>query len=486
MEKIKVLEGDEVYVWIDAPDHIKMEMFHAFRFEVPGAKFMPAVRNRIWDGYINLFNYNTSRIYRGLTEELVKFAKRRGYKIEFESVLEDDESFSVYEAKQFYESLGLPEHFESRDFQLKTFIHCVRKKRALFVSPTGSGKSLMIYMLLRYYIDNNIAKKTLIVVDSVNLLLQMFADFAEYGFDADKYVHTISAGADKNSDKPVIVSTWQSASKQRKPWFDQFDLVIGDEAHKFKAKQLTKIMESLTDCRYRFGFTGSLDGTTTNSLVLQGLFGPHKQLVTTKQLQDDGTLAQLNIKLIKLDYSEEEKKNIHGALYPEEIKFLFAHEKRNEFIKKLALSLDGNTLILFRFVEHGETLFQMVTEKAKCPTYYVSGQVSGDDREQIRKIVNEHDKSITVASTGVFSTGTNIPNINNIIAAAPSKSQVMILQSIGRGLRKTDKKSECTYFDIVDDLTYNSKRNYTLNHSVERIKIYKKQEFNFKYYKVKL
>src|SRR5210317_1339958 len=182
MEKIKVLEGDEVYVWIDAPNHIKMEMFHAFRFEVPGAKFMPAVRNRIWDGYINLFNYNTSRIYRGLGEELIKFAKRRGYKIEFEGSLEDDESFSVYEAQQFYESLGLPEHFEARDFQLKTFIYSVRKKRALFVSPTGSGKSLMIYMLLRYYIDSGVAKKALIVVDSVNLLLQMFADFAEYGF----------------------------------------------------------------------------------------------------------------------------------------------------------------------------------------------------------------------------------------------------------------------------------------------------------------
>ena len=429
-----------------------------------------------------MFNPRTYRIYKGLIREIEEFAKDHDYEIEYHDDLNETNSYSVQEGREFYNQLKLPKQFETRSFQLESFAYCVKHNRALFVSPTGSGKSLMIYMLLRYY-----DTKTLIIVDSINLLLQMFSDFAEYGYDSDKNVHTISAGKDKFSDKPIIVSTWQSASRQPKEWFDQFELVIGDEAHKYKAKELTKIMESLTDCKLRFGFTGSLDGTHTNKLVLQGLFGPHKQLITTKELQDAGTLANLNIKCITLDYSDIEKKENSKLKYADEIKFLFAHPKRNKFICNLALSLKGNTLVLFRHVDtHGVILHQYLKDKAEVPVYYVSGKVKGTEREEIRKIVNTHENSITVASTGVFSTGTNIPNINSIIATAPTKSQIMVLQSIGRGLRKTKTKSHCTYFDIADNLSWKSKTNYTLKHFMERMKIYIKQKFNYQLYKVKL
>ena len=315
----------------------------------------------------------------------------------------------------------------------------------------------------------------------------MFSDFAEYGFDSEANVHTISAGKEKNSEKRIIVSTWQSASRQPSDWFDQFELVIGDEAHKYKAKELTKIMENLTQCKLRFGFTGSLDGTKTNKLVLQGLFGPHHQIVTTKELQESGTLADLNIKCITLEYSDEEKKQYSKAKYADEIKFLFDNRKRNKFLCNLALSLKGNTLLLFRHVEtHGVPLYKYLDLKADIPVYYVSGKVKGEEREEIRKIVDTHENSITVASVGVFSTGTNIPNINNIIQAAPTKSQILLLQSIGRGLRKTSKKSYCTYFDISDNLSWKSRTNHTMKHFMERVKIYIQQQFKYKLYKVKL
>jgi superfamily II DNA or RNA helicase len=477
---------NEVHMRVDAPEHVKMELSEHFTFLVPGYKFMPAYRNRIWDGKIRLFNARSGIIYRGLIDDIKRFADGQ-YDLVLDPAMEETTSFSLQEAKEFYKSLNLggPEGktFEERGFQLESFVHCVRNNRALFVSPTGSGKSLMIYMLLRYYED----AKTLIIVDSVNLLLQMFSDFKEYGFDSESQVHTISAGKKKESDKRIIVSTWQSASRQPRSWFEQFDVVIGDEAHKFKAKELTKIMESLTDCKYRFGFTGSLDGTKTNKLVLQGLFGPHKQIVTTKELQDDGTLADLTIKCIMLEYNEEERKQILKSKYQQEIDFLNKHVKRNKFICNLALSLDGNTLLLFRNIEtHGKVLHRYIEEKAECPVYYVSGEVKGDEREQIRQVVNTHEKSITVASLGVFSTGTNIPNIDNIIMASPTKSQIMLLQSIGRGLRKTDRKQHCTFFDIVDDLSRKTKQNYTMKHFSERMKIYIQQKFKYKLYKVKL
>jgi superfamily II DNA or RNA helicase len=459
-----------------------MELMEYFTFYVPGYKFMPSYKNRIWDGKIRLFNPRTTQIYKGLIRELESFAQAHQYEIVYHDDLDETEAYSIHEAKEFYNSLNLPSKFETRDFQLESFAYCVKHQRALFVSPTGSGKSLMIYMLLRYY-----EKKTLIIVDSINLLLQMFSDFAEYGFDSEKNVHTISAGKEKNSEKRIIVSTWQSASRQPRDWFDQFELVIGDEAHKYKAKELTKIMENLTQCKLRFGFTGSLDGTKTNKLVLQGLFGPHHQIVTTKELQDSGTLADLNIKCITLEYSDEDKKQYSKAKYADEIKFLFEHRKRNLFICNLALSLRGNTLLLFRHVEtHGVPLYKYLDQKADIPVYYVSGKVKGEEREEIRKIVDTHENSITVASVGVFSTGTNIPNINNIIQAAPTKSQIMLLQSIGRGLRRTSKKGYCTYFDISDNLSWKSKTNHTFKHFMDRVKIYIQQQFKYKLYKVKL
>jgi superfamily II DNA or RNA helicase len=316
----------------------------------------------------------------------------------------------------------------------------------------------------------------------------MYSDFEEYGFDSEKHIHQISGGTDKISKKPILVSTWQSASKQPKEWFDQFDVVIGDEAHRYKANSLKKIMESSTSCEYRFGFTGSLDGSQSNQLTLEGLFGKHKQIKTTKDLINEGYISDVEIKILVLKYSEVERKNHSKDDYQTEIAFLYDHKGRNRFIENLALSLPGNTLLLFQRVEaHGIPLYENLSERSKkVPVYYVSGMIEGEDREQIRKIVNEHENSITVASVGTFSTGVNIPNINNIIVAAPTKSTIRILQTIGRGLRKTKTKTHCTVFDVVDNMQWKKRQNYTLKHYAERLRIYAKEQFNYKIYQVDL
>jgi len=271
-------------------------------------------------------------------------------------------------------------------------------------------------------------------------------------------------------------------------YFDQFDVVIGDEAHLYKAKSLTKIMEKLKNTKYRFGFTGTLDGSHTHKLVLEGLFGPVYQPVTTKKLIDDKHLADFLIKCITLKYPEHLCKQVKDYKYQDEIDFITKFEPRNKFISKLSIAQEGNTLVLFHLIDHGKTIHDLIlTQKDKDrKLFFVYGGTDAETREQIRAIAETEDNSIIVASFGTFSTGVNIRNLHNIIFASPSKSKIRNLQSIGRGLRKGDKKEKARLIDISDDLRYKSKTNYTLNHFSERIKIYNEERFDYKLYKMEI
>lgn len=479
MDKVVVKKVNEVYNKIICPPSIAYELRSKFTFKAHNYKFHPLYKARKWNGDISLYNMRDNTLYAGLLHYVEDFCEKNQYELEIRDNLELQDEFSVYEAKKFIETLNIP--LEEREYQVESFVDCVRHKRTLFVSPTGSGKSLIIYLLVRWY-----NSKTLIIVDSLNLLNQMYSDFAKYGFDSEKNIHMIYSGEKKTSEKPVIITTWQSAAKQPKEWFDQFDIVIGDEAHRYKATSLKKIMESLTNCKYRFGLTGSLDGSQVNQLTLEGLFGPYKRRKTTKDLIDEGYLSDVEIKILMLKYSDVERKVHSKDSYQDELDFLYSHDKRNRFIENLALSLKGNTLLLFQRIEsHGVPLYDSLLSRTNgIPIYYVSGKTDMDDREEIRKIVNTHENSITVASVGTFATGIDIPNINSIIMSSPTKSAIRIIQSIGRGLRKTDIKTKCTVFDIADNLQWKRKLNYTLKHHVERLKIYINEQHKYTIYQV--
>lgn len=478
MEIIRVSKLNEVYVKIDCEPSTAYELNDYFTFDVPGAKFMPAYRNKMWDGKIRLFNTMTLTLYTGLIAYLEKFCEARNYKVEFDENF-SKESFSVKEAKDFAATLNTK--FSPRDYQIEAFVHAVRERRGLLLSPTASGKSFIIYLLTRYY-----NRKTLIVVPTTSLIHQMASDFRDYGFTGE--IHKIYAGQDKVTDKQVVITTWQSIYKEKKSWFDEYEVVVGDEAHNFKAKSLTSILTKMEDCKYRFGFTGSLDGTQTHKLVLEGLFGPVRKVATTAKLIEDKHLSEFQIKAIVLEYPKDIRQMIARANdYQAEMDYIVRSEARNKFIKNLTLSLEGNTLLLFQFIEkHGKPLYDMISKEADCPVFFVYGGVDGEERERIRKIVTENKKSIIVASYGTFSTGVNIPNIENIIFGSPSKSRIRNLQSIGRGLRKAEGKEIATLFDIADDISWKESKNYTLLHFMERIKIYNEEKFKYKIYKVTL
>ncbi len=479
MADLEVIYVNDLHLRINCERSIAYELAEQFIFDVPNARHSPAFKNKMWDGKIRLFNLNTFQIYVGLLYKIVEFAKERDYSIEIDPRF-NKKAFSLVEGHAFVDSLNLPTHLEKRDYQIESLVKMIREHRALLLSPTASGKSYMAYTLMRYYNANS----TLIIVPSINLATQMEQDFISYGYEPS-WIHKIYTGQDRQIKARVVITTWQSAYTMPKKWFSQFKVMIGDEAHLFKAKSLITIMGQLVDCPHKFGMTGSLDGTLTNQLVLEGLFGKSIQLTTTKELVDQGYLSEFKVKCIVLGYAQSFRKAHRNDEYKTELEFLLSQSDRNKFIRNLALSLKGNTLILTRRVDdHGKIIYDELVRHAKVPVHFVHGKIKGDVREEIRQEIINSNGSITIASF-VFATGVNIPNLDNLIMVYPLKSRIKNLQSIGRLLRKSpDKKAEI--FDLADDLSYGKKINITLRHFRERVLIYNEQKYDYKLYQVQL
>jgi len=356
----------------------------------------------------------------------------------------------------------------------------------------NSGKSLIIYLITRYMLS--LKRKTLIVVPSTNLIHQMAGDFREYNFDSETFIHKIHDGKEV-SKKPVTITTWQSVYKFEEDWFESFGAILVDEAHLAAAKSLIGIMEKCPNIPYRFGLTGTTDEAKESSeLTLQGLFGQKKNVTTTAKLMEDGHVAQLTIKAIVLKHPEERCKELaKNKEYMHEIDTLIGCESRNKFIKNLALSLKGNTMILYsRVAKHGEILHDMFLEEelGDRNVYFVAGsgdrKMSGKERDDLRAIVEKETDAIIIASYGTLSTGYSIKNLSNVIFASPRKTKIGNIQSIGRALRVNETKKSATVFDIADDLCHKTYKNHTLRHFVERMKLYSKEKFDFRNYLVKL
>ena len=494
---ITIWKKNESIALVDCDAGIAHGLSEYFSFFVPGYKYMKLYKRKIWDGKIRLFNSTSRELPAGLYPFVDEFCKRNSYTLKVESSdygslvdrsEQDPNDVFTYIKDLKLQSRGKP--IDIRDYQFDAVMKALNLNRCVLLSPTGSGKSLIIYCLAQIwlkYLTNEVnypeADKVLVVVPTTSLVEQMEKDFIDYGYNA-KGIHKIYSGKDKDRiDSDIVVSTWQSIYKLDPEWFEQFGMVIGDECHGFKSKSLTDIMNKCSQAKYRIGTTGTLDNAQVHHLVLQGLFGKIHRVTTTKALQDSNTLAKLDINIIVLKYDEEIRKSLGKANYQDEIDFIVRNEKRNNFIRNLALDTDGNTLVLFNYVDkHGKPLFDMINNKAEegRKIFYVSGEVATSDREAIREITESQKNAIIVASLGTFSTGINIRNLHNIIFASPSKSQIKVLQSIGRGLRKSDNGQATKLFDLADDLHTKGRKNYALLHSEERVKIYNKEEFNYK------
>ena len=484
MTNLLVKKKNEVYVTIHSDEeHVHRELADYFTFEVPEAKYLKKnPRYRHWNGTIQLYSPATGALYCGLVDHLQTWADEKEYKVYhahdewYGDIVENNEFVTPPGVKTFMDKVC---NIKPRPYQYKAVYEALKNNRKLLLSPTGSGKSLMIYSIVRYYAATS--KKILIIVPTTSLVEQMVNDFVDYGWPADEYVHKIYGGKDKNTDKNIIISTWQSIYKFPKRYFDDIDCVIGDEAHLFKSKSLTGIMTKLHNAKYRFGFTGTLDGSKTHKWVLEGLFGSCDRVTKTDDLIKSGYLSKFRIKILLCQHAPQ-----HFETYPDEIDYLVEHRGRNNLIKNLVRDLEGNTLVLFNYIEkHGEPLYDLINSNVKenRKVFFVHGGTEVEDREEVRLLTEQENNAIIVASYGTFSTGINIKRLHNIVFASPSKSRIRNLQSIGRVLRRGEGKTIATLYDIADDI---GGQNYTIKHLNERVNIYNEENFKYEVIKINL
>lgn len=458
-------------------DSIAYELSDYFSFYAKNYRHMPKYKDKMWDGRIRLFDLKNNYLYVGLLDKLAYFTKSRQYTIDVEGNFLDKSPKIDFNVNSYG-----PFPFTPYDYQEKAIDIILNKKRRLILSPTSSGKSFIIYGSMRYLVEQG--KQVLLVVPTTSLVEQMVKDFKGYGWNADDYCHKIYSGKEKLSNKPVIVTTWQSIYKLPKKWFNRFNAVYVDEAHLATAESIKGIMEKLEHCEYRIGLTGTLEDTQAHKLILQGLFGKVYSTISTRELMDRDIVAQLKINGIVLNHTDTDKKIVSKMKYAAEIKTIINDDKRNRFIAKLALAQRGNTLVLYNYVEaHGLPLFNMIERmnyEDKKIVFFVHGDTSTETRETIREFSELADNVIIVASYGTFSTGINIKNLDNVIFAHPYKSKIKNLQSIGRVLRKAVVNAKATLFDIVDDYRWKKKVNTTFNHFLSRLGIYEKEQFEYK------
>lgn len=494
---IKITKVNETYIKVTTSEAIHRELNEHFSYMAPNYKFDPRYRNRLWNGKVYLYSLKTHQIYIGLLNEIIEFCNLREYGIKVAKNVILRQEFSLEEAKEFCKTLTITDKncniIEPRDYQIEAFAKIVRNKRRLILSPTSSGKSLVYYIFVRWLLQQNM--KGFIIVPTTALCDQLQEEFALYSqldpniniMASSKVVYSGTDG--KNATVPLKFSTWQSIYQEDASYFSDVDFLIIDEAHHVTAKSLIEIMIKCDKTKYRLGMTGTIKDDTLTLMTLQGLFGKISELIKTKELMDAGTISKLKpIKCCILSYSDEETKNLKKVEFNDEIEFLVTNKRRNRFIRNLCLSLPGNTLLLFKLIEHGQVLYDEIVKKVGNE-YLVSlvyGLTPSEDRNKLREIIENQKRSITVASVGTFSTGINIINLNNIIPVHPTKSRIKILQSIGRGLRKGGDKTEVNVFDISDDLRHGDYVNHSMRHFMERIEIYDSQEFPYKFYTISL
>jgi len=475
---ITVTKIDEVWAKLAIEERcVIMEVSDYFSFFTPTARWSPLFKNKIWDGKIRLFNAQTGKLYTGLIHHLYAFAKEHDYPITFKGFSKPD----PISTDDFIKNLQLQK--TPYDFQLDALNHVANKHRAVLVSPTGTGKSLIIYLIVKLF-----KLKTLIIVPSVQLVSQMTKDFIDYDPSIGKDIHQIYSGQEKETDKSITISTYQSLLRLPKEYFQDFQAVVCDEAHGADAKSIKKILENLEGAYIRVGTTGTLkdiEKGNVHQLVLEGLMGPIKVVTKTRDAIDNNILSKLNINILLLEYPAKDRKLVQDMDYQEEMTYILQHQQRNKFIKNLALQLQGNTLLLFTRIEHGKIIYDLLKEHTDRKVFYIDGGIDVDPREEIRAYMEKNKDVILVASYGTFSQGINIKNLHNVIFASFYKSRVKVLQSIGRVLRKYQDKV-ATLYDIADDLGTPKRKNFSLKHLIERIKMYAEEKHNYNIKKIRV
>ena len=385
---IVIAPYNQAYCYVWCPESIERELSDEFSFAVPGAQYMKKFR-RGWNGHIRLYNRTTKLIYAGLAQKIMTWAKKRGYSVE-NRLPASTSGWTALQTEALINAHPVP--FDVRSYQKDAITHALHQQRCVILSPTASGKSLVLYYMVRARMSHG---PVLLVVPNISLVTQMLEDWRGYGWNTvEDSVHIIMGGRPKDTEKPVVISTWQSIFKQPEKWFSRYQTIFGDEAHLFKAESLRDIMGKLPDCAVRIGVTGTLDDAKSNKLMVEGAFGPAHRVAKTADLQKIGHLTPIKIQGHVLEYSDYERWFVreHKRNYRDEVDYFIQHSGRMDWLVNFVGQLPGNVLVLFTFVEkHGKPLFEKMKAHVQGtrPVYYVSGGVSAESRERVRNLLEQ-------------------------------------------------------------------------------------------------
>jgi len=513
---------------------------------VKGYRYMPAFKMGVWNGQQSYFD--NGKVSLGLWKECYKACKEIGVifnienkdefplnrEVTLESVKEFcDDFFKDHKIKDRTTGEWIP--FKPYDYQIETAYKILRNRYCMAEVATSGGKSLVISIIMFYILKKiNPEAKFLIIVPSITLVTQFYENIMEYnyGFNfLERYNNKIDFRENKfdeilndfpnyspcnlrmeeiMSDKPrkysgpnqpnIYIGCYQSLEKWPKEFFEQFHTVACDEAHGAKATTLTSILKRTFKHAYnRFGVSGTFPSDESlEILTIQSVLGPNVTKIEAKTLVESGTITPMNIKAVILNHASNDinerlnyiKKMGAGAdAFRFEKEFIQQSDKRLDFIKKLIDKCDSNTLLLFHTIEYGTRIYEKL--KSEIPNkefFYIDGEINNKQREFIKKEMEKTDDKVKVlvASYGTLSTGVSINAIFNVVFADSFKSEQIIIQSIGRALRKHSDKQVATIFDIVDIFDPKEMNNILYKHFLEREKFYKKREYPYKVIKMNL
>lgn len=493
MVDIKVEFFNFSYVKIVCESSILFDLKDYFSFFADGYNFHPKFKYGTWDGKIHLLE-NNGLLPIGLYPYIRKFAKNMGYSLLVDDAVSEKEDVTREEFDTWVDGM---KYYSGKNeikpywYQRDSVYEAISKHRALLVLPTSAGKSLIQALLCKYYTEAYDGK-VLILVPTTSLTVQMKSDFLDYRLFKDEDVLEIRSGTKRDDRKArIYVSTWQTAIKQPPEWFEQFGMLLNDECHKATGRSISTIIKGLTNCIFKIGLSGTLKDGKANVMQYEGLFGQQFKPTDTKRLMDEGQATKLKINAIVLNYPDEVKLKMKELSYADEVKVVNGYRKRNSVVCNLACKVskqkNENIFVMFKYKEHGKSLYEEIKKTHGEKTYLVSGDNSTKDRDILKRALEDQDGSIVVASYGVFSTGISIKNLHHVFFAHGVKDKITVLQSIGRILRNHSSKEVATLWDFIDDAGIRFKKdpkkykhkNYLLKHAIERIERYAAESFDY-------
>jgi superfamily II DNA or RNA helicase len=471
---IKIHKLNESYSAIEAPKELINQMFEFLKVERPGAFFEPLVKNGFKSPY-DFFGSIQNEQLLVMNGHLDLF---KSFGVVQEQVQPE---FTEAEVDEFLVQIkkGLP--FAPYDFQEIAFKESILNYKQINRMCTSSGKSMTISLIAEFF--RRKGRKGLLLVPNINLLSQFKKDIGDYNLtDLYEDSHVIGGGStERHFNNSLTISTWQSLLNYKED-LGELDYIITDESHRFASLETSAIVKETLNCKYKFGFTGTLPEDPVMKMELFGLFGLPKTYITGAQLIERGLGTPIKINTIVFKYSDEDKKlfkNIQAPgrsknKYPAQLQFIKDHEARNEFIVSLLVRLrnTGNTLMLYQHTLHGKGLFidtmarlypdvevlnKNITGKKSFEfqkqygVYFLNGEDDAKTRENTRQVLEEHNDAILIANFAILSTGVNIKKLHNLVLASSMKSYTTVTQSIGRGMRLHETKSVFTVFDLTDD-----------------------------------